>query len=63
MLANEWDTAKLQEWGLDIPAPIDVDMEDFFDNHGVRKGQADGQFQIEHHEGTREQVVFNLLGL
>lgn len=33
ILANEWDTAQLEEWGVDLPVPAsDVDIDDFFNS-------------------------------
>jgi hypothetical protein len=78
-LANDWDNQKLEEWGLDVPdwhGKDDIDVDKFFIDSDK---QVDSKFKIvleyteqEHaevveafnrHTGSREQIVFKLLGL
>lgn len=78
MLANSWDVEKLNEWGVDVPDwhKDDIDVDKFFMDSDK---QVDSKFKIvleyteeEHaevveafkrHTGSREQIVFKLLGL
>ena len=68
MLANEWDSDKLDEWGLDIPsfaAGVDysiLDEEDISEQladmtNGVKKA-IQIEFELEHYEEASELVKF-----
>ena len=78
-LANEWDSQKLDEWGLDVPdwyGQEDIDVDKFFTNTDNEK---ENKFKIvleyteqEHaevieafnkHTGSKEQIIYKLLGL
>ena len=78
-LANEWDSQKLDEWGIDIPdwyGQEDIDVDKFFTNTDNEK---ENKFKIvleyteqEHaevieafnkHTGSKEQIIYKLLGL
>ena len=79
MLGNEWDGERLNEWGVPIFAPSDhPDPDDFFKDRDKDKPDPDKHSIVlnytedEHAKvvarfgelgGTREQVVFKLLGL
>lgn len=44
IIANEWDTDEVQEWGLHIPIkPTEINIDDFFDaiNEGEEKSDAE----------------------
>lgn len=76
VLANEWNREDLKDWGVDIFTPNNPDLGAFFDEDGRPK--VDSHSVVLHytqeefnqvieafkkHEGTREQVVYKLLGL
>jgi ParB-like chromosome segregation protein Spo0J len=76
-LANEWDSEKLNEWGLEVPIfNNDINLEDFFEENNESKEQknkiileyTDEDFEsvteaFKKHSGSKEQIVFKLLGL
>ena len=79
VLANEWDSEQLEEWGLDIPTfynPDDINLNDFFEENNEEKEQKN-KITLEYteedfalvteaftkHSGSKEQIVFKLLGL
>lgn len=76
MLANEWNTEELKEWGVDIWNPTEnVNLEDFFNEDN--SSQAENKFKIileyteddynliqkafEKYSGSKENIIFNLL--
>ena len=77
ILANEWDNELLGDWGLDIWQPSEaVNLDDFFEeNTNVKEGKnkivleyTEEDFELVtealgRHTGTREEIVFKLLGL
>ena len=77
ILANEWDVELLGDWGLDLWKQDDINIEDFFEEaeqeNNITKNKivleyTDKEHQMvldafEKHEGSKEQVVFKLLGL
>ena len=78
ILANEWNPEELKEWGLDVWQPDeDFDLDDFFEENNNEKEEnkstivlnytEDDYAQVieafEKHTGSREQIVFKLLGL
>lgn len=78
MLANEWNSEELSDWGLDVWKPSEeINLDDFFeenlgeDKENVNKiilEYSDDDFVLINeafgkHSGSKEQVVFNLLGL
>jgi hypothetical protein len=79
MLANTWDAETLNEWGVDIPewyGQEDIDVDKFFTDTDKDK---ENKFKIvleytedEHaevieafnkHTGSKEQIIYKLLGL
>ena len=76
ILANEWDNAELNEWGLDVWNPEDIDLEQFFENdEGIEKSPtkivleySEDDYPLvlqafEDRDGSNEDIVFKLLGL
>jgi hypothetical protein len=76
-LANEWDAEELSEWGLDVwKQDSDVNLDDFFEENNEQKEQKN-KITLEYteedydavieafskHSGSKEQIVFKLLGL
>lgn len=77
-LANEWDYEQLQFWGLDVPNfdNSDIDLDSFFEENNTEKIE---KFKIvleyteedynvvnealKKHSGSKEQIIFKLLGL
>jgi len=76
-LANDWDSEQLAEWGLDIWNPSgDIKLDDFFEeNNEIKESKnkivleyTDEEFELvneafKKHSGSKENIVFNLLGL
>jgi ParB-like chromosome segregation protein Spo0J len=78
MLANEWDTEQLDDWGLTISTfnSDDINLDSFFEESNEQKEQknkivleyTDEEFELvneefKKHSGSKEQIVFKLLGL
>ena len=76
LLANEWNNAELNEWGLDVWNPEDIDLEQFFENdEGIEKSPtkivleySEDDYPLvlqafEDRDGSKEDIVFKLLGL
>lgn len=78
LLANEWDAAKLTEWGLDVWKPTeDIDLNQFFaedsgddkiEKHKIILEYTEEEYELviqafKNKGGSKEQVVFKLLGL
>jgi hypothetical protein len=76
-LANEWDAEELSEWGLDVwQQDSDVNLDEFFEENNEPKEQKN-KITLEYtekdydavieafskHSGSKEQIVFKLLGL
>jgi ParB-like chromosome segregation protein Spo0J len=76
-LANDWEVVDLEAWGLDIPQfNQDVNLDDFFEESNEQKEE---KFKItleyteddynevnealKKHSGSKEQIIFKLLGL
>lgn len=77
MLANEWEAEQLNDWGVEVPVfNSNVNLEEFFNEEQETK---ESKFSItlqyteddynevieafSKHSGTKEQIVFKLLGL
>jgi len=76
-LANEWDAEELQEWGVNVWQTTEVNLDDFFQES--ENSEKDEKLKIvleytkEDHDkiveafkqypGTKEEIVFKLLGL
>jgi len=78
MLANEWDADILGEWGLDVWKASNVNLDDFFsEDNSSEPSETKKTIVLEYtdseydevieafkkHAGSKEQVVFKLLGL
>jgi hypothetical protein len=78
MLANEWDADVLGEWGLDVWKASNVNLDDFFsEDNSSEPSETKKTIVLEYtdseydevieafkkHAGSKEQVVFKLLGL
>ena len=76
MLANEWEAEQLSEWGLETFTPSDVNLNDFFEESMEEKEQknkivleyTEEEFALVNdafskHSGSKESIVFKLLGL
>jgi ParB-like chromosome segregation protein Spo0J len=78
MLANEWDAEQLEDWGLTISTfnSDDINLDSFFEESNEQKDQknkivleyTDEEFELvneefKKHSGSKEQIVFKLLGL
>lgn len=77
ILANEWDSNELEDWGLNIPKfSSDIDLGNFFEENNELKedkGKIILEYSIEEsirvkeellkHGKTPEDAVYNLLGL
>ena len=77
LLANEWDEIKLVEWGLDVwKSSSDINLDDFFEENNETKEiknkiileYTDEEFELvneafKKHSGSKESIVFKLLGL
>lgn len=76
MLANEWEAEQLSEWGLETFTPSDVNLNDFFEESTEEKEQknkivleyTEEEFALVNdafskHSGSKESIVFKLLGL
>jgi len=74
ILANEFENSDLNEWGLDVWDTKDIDLDDFFtddieDKEDTNKiileyNEKDYNFVIEQFnkkEGSKEDVIYNLL--
>jgi len=77
-LANEWDSDKLDEWGLTVNNfnTDSINLDDFFEESNEQKEQknkivleyTDEEFELvneefKKHSGSKEQIVYKLLGL
>jgi hypothetical protein len=77
-LANEWDSEKLDDWGLNVPnyENTDIDLDAFFEEDNTEKeekfkitleySEEDYNAVIEalkNYSGSKESIFFKLLGL
>ena len=78
MLANEWDAEQLEDWGLTVNNfnTDSINLDDFFEESNEQKEQknkivleyTDEEFELvneefKKHSGSKEQIVYKLLGL
>jgi len=78
ILANEWDVSQLKDWGADIYIhdTSDIDLDSFFEEDNTEKENknkivleySDEDFELvneafKNHSGSKEQIIFKLLGL
>ena len=76
-LANDWEVVDLEAWGLEIPQfNQDINLDDFFEENNEIKEEkfkiileyTEDDFNLvnealKKHSGSKEQIVFKLLGL
>ena len=76
-LANDWEVVDLEAWGLEIPQfNQDINLDDFFEENNEQKEEkfkiileyTEDDFNIvnealKKHSGSKEQIIFKLLGL
>jgi hypothetical protein len=77
ILANTYDADKLEEWGMQVFIPAEINVDDFFGEGSTEESEKmikivlefpEDQHQIVMDkfadlEGSREEIVWNLLGL
>ena len=78
LLANEWDSQELNDWGLDVwQIPEDVDLDEFFEEDTSEQSDPTNKIVLEYSEeeyekivakfdsmdGSKENIVWKLLGL
>ena len=79
MLAKEWEPELLEHWGLSTPIVYDgsdINLDDFFEEDNSEKEKknkiileyTDDEYELvtqafSNHTGSKEQIVFKLLGL
>jgi hypothetical protein len=78
MLANQWDAEQLEDWGLTISTfnSDNINLDSFFEESNEQKDQknkivleyTDEEFELvneefKKHSGSKEQIVYKLLGL
>ena len=75
MLANEWDSEQLAEWGMDVWNPSDINLNDFFEQNEDPENTDKFKIILEYteddfnditelfkkHSGSKEEIVFKLL--
>jgi ParB-like chromosome segregation protein Spo0J len=76
-LANDWEVVDLEAWGLEIPQfNQDINLDDFFEENNEEKEEkfkiileyTEDDFNLinealKKHSGSKEQIIFKLLGL
>jgi len=76
-LANEWDSQTLLDWGLDVWVNNDIELNDFFEDNNDEEKKEKFQIVLDyseeeynkvldafgHHSGSKEAILFKLLGL
>ena len=78
MLANQWEQSELNPWGVEVWEKSDeTDLDDFFEDHEAKKKEETFKIILEYteeeynsvtealraHKGTKENIIFKLLGL
>lgn len=77
ILANEWNSEELNEWGLDVWNSTDINLDDFFEESSDSEKEQKFKIVLEYteedynsiiecfsqHSGTKEQIIFKLFGL
>lgn len=77
VLANEWDSELLSDWGLDVWKTSDVNLDDFFEDNGDSEKEQKFKIVLEYTEedyekvtaafsarsGSKEKIVADLLGI
>ena len=73
-LANEWDNVKLEEWGLNVWTPTEINLDDFF-KEDIEQKEIKNKITLEYtetdynkiieafkkYEGTKEDIIYKLL--
>ena len=64
LLANDWDSAELQEWGLDVWQSSDIDLDDFFEDDTSEPKEEKQKIVLEYSDEDFEIITekFNSLG-
>jgi hypothetical protein len=76
-LANEWDSQTLSDWGLDVWVNNNIELNDFFEENNDEEKKEKFQIVLDyseedynkvldafgHHSGSKEAILFKLLGL
>jgi hypothetical protein len=77
ILANEWDSELIADWGLDVPSFEEVNLDDFFEENNEQDKENKNKIILEYtendynkvieaftkHSGSKEQIIYKLLGL
>lgn len=76
ILANEWDAEQLKEWSLEVWQQEEINLDNFFEDNNNEKEEKNTinlKYTAEEykkvieafnkHSGTKEAIVFKLLGL
>jgi hypothetical protein len=78
IIQSEWNAEQLSEWGLDVWQPNNnINLDEFFDDNGDTEKEAKFKIILEYteeeynevneafksHSGSKENVIFKLLGL
>jgi hypothetical protein len=77
VLSNEWDSEQLEDWGLDVWTPEDIDLDEFFNEPENDGSSKKGKIVLEYSEdeydkvvaafdkinGSKEQIVWKFLNL
>ncbi len=77
ILQTEWDLSELEEWGLDVWVPEDIDLDEFFNESEDDGSDKKVKIVLEYSEdeydkvvtafdkigGSKEQIVWRLLNL
>lgn len=77
VLSNEWNTEQLEDWGLDVWTPEDIDLDEFFNEPENDGSSKKGKIVLEYSEdeydkvvaafdkinGSKEQIVWKFLNL
>jgi hypothetical protein len=75
-IANDWNAGLLNSWGFDVWDPEDIDMDEFFQEHEEEE-KSSTKIVLDYSEeeyaevleafnsrdGSKEQIVYKLLGL
>jgi hypothetical protein len=76
-LANDWEVVDLEAWGMEIPQfNQDINLDDFFEENNEEKEEkfkiileyTEDDFNLvnealKKHSGSKEQIIYKLLGL
>jgi len=77
ILANTFDSELLLDWGLEVPSFEEVNLDDFFEENNEQDKENKNKIILEYtendynkvieaftkHSGSKEQIIYKLLGL